>query len=56
MYIDIIAMLLKANIKDIDEEKFYNEEMNILQVIAYTLPELFKYFRVSFCNLFPKFS
>ncbi|KAK9295730.1 hypothetical protein QLX08_010030 [Tetragonisca angustula] len=45
MYIDIIAMLLKANIKDIDEEKFYNEEMNILQVIAYTLPELFKYFR-----------
>ncbi|KOX76078.1 Condensin-2 complex subunit G2 [Melipona quadrifasciata] len=45
IYIDVIAMLLKANIKDIDEEKFYNEEMNILQVIAYALPELFKYFR-----------
>ena len=47
IYIDIIAMLLKANIKDADEEKFYNEEMNILQVIAHALPELFKYFRVS---------
>lgn len=46
IYIDVIAMLLIGNIKNTKEEKFYKEEMNILRVIAHTLPEFFKYLRV----------
>ncbi|OAD53598.1 Condensin-2 complex subunit G2 [Eufriesea mexicana] len=49
-YIDIIAMLLVSNIKSMEEEKFYTEEMNILQVIAHTIPEFLKYFRETSIN------
>lgn len=53
IYIDIIAMLLIANIEHSDEGILYKKEINILQLIAHALPELFKNFRVSIHNLFP---
>nr|XP_033199857.1 uncharacterized protein LOC117162115 [Bombus vancouverensis nearcticus] len=45
IYIDIIAMLLIANIEHSDEGILYKKEINILQLIAHALPELFKNFR-----------
>lgn len=53
IYIDIIAMLLIANIEHSDEGILYKKEINILQLIAHALPELFKNFRVSIHNLIP---
>lgn len=52
-YIDIIAMLLVSNVKGVEGKKVSKEDMNILQVIAHTIPEFFKYFRVSDYNFIP---
>ncbi|CAL7939225.1 unnamed protein product [Xylocopa violacea] len=50
IYIDVIAMLLVANVNSAKGEKFYKEKMNILQMIARTLPELFTYFQATPIN------
>ncbi|CAK9823358.1 Condensin-2 complex subunit G2 [Anthophora retusa] len=50
IYVDVIAMLLIANIKNIEEEKFCNGEIKILQEIAHSLPEFFKYFKETSVN------
>ncbi|XP_076762134.1 uncharacterized protein LOC143430048 [Xylocopa sonorina] len=50
IYIDVIAMLLVANVNSAEKEKFYKEKMNILQMIARTLPELFTYFQATPIN------
>ncbi|KOC70339.1 Condensin-2 complex subunit G2 [Habropoda laboriosa] len=50
IYIDVIAMLLIANVKNIEEEKFCKGEIKILQEIAHSLPEFFKYFKETSIN------
>ncbi|XP_053981260.1 condensin-2 complex subunit G2-like isoform X1 [Hylaeus volcanicus] len=45
IYIDVIAMLLVANLKTIDEENFTMEEIEVLQLIANILPQFFTYFK-----------
>ncbi|CAK9812038.1 Condensin-2 complex subunit G2 [Anthophora plagiata] len=50
IYVDVIAMLLIANIKNIEEEKFCNGEIKILQEIAHSMPEFFKYFKETSVN------
>lgn len=46
VYIDIIAMLLAANMKNVDEEKSNEIDSDIFPAIANVLPQFLKYFKV----------
>lgn len=48
IYIDVIAMLLAANVKNIEEENFTQGKIKVLQLIANILPQFSKYFKVTF--------
>ena len=50
IYIDVIAMLLVANVKNIDQENCNRRDIDIVQVIANILPEFLKYFKDTLVN------
>lgn len=51
IYVDVIAMLLVANVKNIDQENCNGRDIDIVQLIANILPEFLKYFKVTFLQL-----
>ncbi|XP_076231454.1 condensin-2 complex subunit G2 [Calliopsis andreniformis] len=50
IYIDIIAMLLVANTKNISKKNLNEKDTNILQKIANVFPEFLKYFKETSIN------